>query len=646
MPTRGESKVFPDRATRQFLQLNGEMSPEAASAAVAGPWETIVVSFDGDYWLCTREELEELLAEGWDDSVGHFLADHFAPALVREVEEPESEPGWSPGRIVLTDGGVIEAAVSDGALTEIYTAAAAPPPAAESPGDDLGPTRGGGAPGTEEDQETAESWNLETSFPRQVLPGSVTSLIVELNREASEGPDVSTLPVPLDPGTRVDVVVHAKRGFKLRGAGEGSIVAADDNTPLRFQLEATDEGSGLIRVMFFVEATNLGVITLEPAIVTDMTEPDAPISASAVMSAHSAGPARPDLELLVREEESTGNPRYSILVTSPDESLGLFYREFGPIELRTDTRAFFADLFADIEAMDLGSAEARIRAQKLLEAKGNFLFTTLLPEPLRALLWGIRDRITRIRIDSDEPHIPWELIRLSGPDETGTVIEGKFLCEYEITRWIPGLGLNSRLTLADIGVVIPADSGLASAQEEREFLLGLAAQGREVTPVPTTFLELMDSLAAGKHDVWHFSGHGSVKDDQDPNRAAMQLSDGQKLTPEQISGAQANLGRSGPLVFMNACQIGRTGMSLTGMGGWARQFLGVGAAGFVGAMWNVHDNPARDFARALYTHLLAGETIGAATLLARQEIKRYQDATWLAYTVFGHPSAVLTSGDS
>jgi CHAT domain-containing protein len=82
-------------------------------------------------------------------------------------------------------------------------------------------------------------------------------------------------------------------------------------------------------------------------------------------------------------------------------------------------------------------------------------------------------------------------------------------------------------------------------------------------------------------------------------------------------------------------------MSLTGLGGWAQQFLQVGAAGFVGAMWNVHDNPARDFAQSFYTKLLAGNTIGAATLGAREEIKRYQDATWLAYTVYGHPSATV-----
>src|SRR5690606_38348012 len=232
----------------------------------------------------------------------------------------------------------------------------------------------------------------------------------------------------------------------------------------------------------------------------------------------------------------------------------------------------------------------------------------------------------------------------SGPDENGTITEDRFLCEYEFTRWIPGYGLHSHLSLAEFGVVIPDDSGLASAQKEKAYLTGLAGPQRKVTAVPPTFEELMEAMAAGVYDVWHFSGHGSVQDDQDPNRAVIQLKDGQRFTPEQISGRQANLGRSDPLIFFNACQIGRAGMSLTGLGGWASQFLRTGAAGFIGPMWNVHDNPASDFARAFYDRLLEGKPIGAATLAARNEIKKYQDATWLAYTVYGHPSAAVSTG--
>lgn len=507
---------------------------------------------------------------------------------------------------------------------------------------DRGETETASNGGGEADQAD-ETWNLETRFPRRVEAGSVTSLIVEITREADTGPDVAVLPdVHVAEGTEVGVVVQAKRGFEVEGRSEGKLMASTDSLPIRFQLKATGTGSGHIRVLFFVEATALGAVTLKPAIVAPEAHPDeAPVPASAVVSALSVGTGRPDLELLVLEDSSTGPPKYSVRVTAADEALGIHLTEFGPIELHTDARSYFTEMFHDNEALDLSTPDDRARAQRLLESKGNHLFQSLFPAQLQTLLWRIRDRIVRIRIDSEEPYIPWELVRLSGPDETGTIVEGKFLCEYETTRWIPGYGLHSHLTLADFGVVIPDDSGLASAQEEKDFLQGLAGDGRHVTAVPATFTGLMDAFATGTYDVWHFSGHGAVKDQQDPNRSAMQLSDGQKFTPEQISGAQANLGKAHPLVFLNACQIGRAGMSLTGLGGWASQFLEVGAAGFIGAMWNVHDNPARDFAQAFYNGLLGGETIGTATLKARNQIKQYQDATWLAYTVYGHPSAAL-----
>src|SRR4051794_27316913 len=81
-----------------------------------------------------------------------------------------------------------------------------------------------------------------------------------------------------------------------------------------------------------------------------------------------------------------------------------------------------------------------------------------------------------------------------------------------------------------------------------------------------------------------------------------------------------NLGLASPLVFLNACQTGHGGMSLTDIGGWAREFLKAGAGAFIGTYWSVFDQPACDFAQALYARLLAGEAIGKAVQNARAAI--------------------------
>src|SRR5207248_3038105 len=100
-------------------------------------------------------------------------------------------------------------------------------------------------------------------------------------------------------------------------------------------------------------------------------------------------------------------------------------------------------------------------------------------------------------------------------------------------------------------------------------------------------------------------------------------------------------GRAKPLVFFNACQIGRSAMSLTDIGGWARQFLHAGAGAFIGAFWSIYDQPAYDFAQALYSRLLRGIPIGRAVQEARIAIKPAGHPTWLAYTVFADPLATV-----
>jgi CHAT domain-containing protein len=130
--------------------------------------------------------------------------------------------------------------------------------------------------------------------------------------------------------------------------------------------------------------------------------------------------------------------------------------------------------------------------------------------------------------------------------------------------------------------------------------------------------------------------------DDNPDRSAIYLEGQEPFTPEDLSGVATNLRQGRPLVFLNACQIGRGGMSLTGIGGWAKRFVDAGAGAFIGAYWSVYDQPAADFAKALYGNLFGGMTIGQAVRDARAQIRPAGDATWLAYTVLADPLATLS----
>jgi len=481
--------------------------------------------------------------------------------------------------------------------------------------------------------------SLVTQFPDQVRLAETVSLLVSLSAEPAQGSD---LPMVLPVGSTIDVVVVPKRGLVLEGKGEGALVVLDEQEtlPLQFKLRAVELGPAKLQVLAFHQGQPLGAITLAPTVVpADQSADEKRASRKQEMA--SIVPAhQPDLSLLILEHQSNGQPALTFRLSALDPGLGLYLKPFGPVSLRTEPLQYFQEFLKDIESFPVSSPRDKARVELHLAAKGSMLFEKLLPTDLQVLLWQLRDRIKVLRVDSEEPWIPWELCKLQGRED-GHIVEGPFLCEaFAVTRWLPGIGFKPTLPLKNVALVLPRDSGLPMATSEGEYVLSLANGGRQVERVPASFLELRAALAAGKYDGWHFTGHGGFRA-PDPNRSAMLLENGEELTPEDLSGVVANLGLARPLVFLNACQIGRSALSLTGIGGWAAQFLRAGAAAFIGAYWSVYDQAAHDFAQAFYSRLLAGLPVGKAAQEARAAVKPLGDPTWLAYTVFADPLATV-----
>ncbi len=209
-----------------------------------------------------------------------------------------------------------------------------------------------------------------------------------------------------------------------------------------------------------------------------------------------------------------------------------------------------------------------------------------------------------------------------------------------MTRWLPSFGFKRPLHLTNLALIVPADSGLPLAGAERDFVLSLAATGRVVTAIDPTFAKVQDAFVAGVYDGWHFTGHGVAKN-ANPDRSAIVLAANEEFTPEDVSGSAVNVGIPHPVVFINACQVGQSGMSLTGIGGWARRFVQAGAGAFIGAYWSVYDEPAFGFAKEVYSRLLEGMPIGDAVREARAAVRAGGDPTWMAYTVFADPLATV-----
>jgi len=156
--------------------------------------------------------------------------------------------------------------------------------------------------------------------------------------------------------------------------------------------------------------------------------------------------------------------------------------------------------------------------------------------------------------------------------------------------------------------------------------------------------------ALGKFDLLHFSGHGAA--DPDDILDAKLLLQGRKrggTVEAQYLGATTvsenatwtRKGEPGPLVVLNACQVGRAGELLTTVGGFAQAFLDAGASAFVSCLWSVQQEPSRMFVEKLYEELLAGTPMGPASARAREATRMAGDATWLSFVVYSRPDAVL-----
>ncbi len=114
--------------------------------------------------------------------------------------------------------------------------------------------------------------SLMTDFPQKVPQGQRASLLVSLSSQTE--PATATgpaLPIALPLGTTVDVLVQAKRGFKVVGPSKASLTVldVDETLPLCFELEATELGPGQVRVFAFQQGNPnpLGMITLNPLVV-------------------------------------------------------------------------------------------------------------------------------------------------------------------------------------------------------------------------------------------------------------------------------------------------------------------------------------------------------------------------------------------
>jgi hypothetical protein len=546
--------------------------------------------------------------------------------------------------------------------------ATAEPPVGAEPLEELGPL-----------EEVAlapiqVNFHTDVKFPANVQRWQVNWLIVRLRLEKPET-TVAAGVVPVEftqvgneppPPEYVTVRVLAPDFEEETRAWERTITVRvdQDSDPAVFLLKSGELGKKRIAIDFYHKGRLVGNV----AFIIEVTQQ--PTTSASVVLARSAEDAPefarfernppPPADLHLRVVKKAQENMLAFWLDSPLAEAPYRWELMGETPLTSqDPLTFLAQELAPLNEMvqlltaDLTDAEAAEAEQRLaLLAEG--LFEQLLPERFRheyfTRIVPLRDAgvIQSLLITSDEPWIPWELLKPYHFDvsESQEYTDDFWATRFHFSRWLAGRGPVARVNVDTAALVLP-DVGLPAVVAEQDFFEGLAAQRMVKLTGPSKLRkEVLDLFLLGGYQVLHIATHGQF-DAADADRSVIELAD-EMLRPADLRGSLLRgIRRSMPLVFLNACDGGRANFGLTGLGGWAEKlFKEANAAAFVGALWEVHDELAVEFSRRFYSRLSEGDTLGQAVQAARAYVRELNplNPTWLAYTLYGDPNAVVRIG--
>jgi hypothetical protein len=437
-----------------------------------------------------------------------------------------------------------------------------------------------------------------------------------------------------------------------------TVYATRDSQPVVFLLTSDVLGRKRITVDFYHKGRMIASINFEAEVVQNATlRGNAPATPgeSLEMGAFAANPPPPaDLELRVaRTAEDNG---LSFVLNSSLPAGLPASQPVGQVKLASkNPQAFFSDRLQKLTdlARSTPAAEVDQRLVQEVAALGEGLFELLLPPELQTLYWEQiqplveQGTVKTLLINSDEPWIPWELIKpYRWNDADDSEQRGPFLVEqFTLSRWL-ARPLPPPVNVKQAALVMP-DLDLLHVQEERAFFDTLAQAHHLQLQGPLQLHgEVIDSLRAGGFQLLHFATHGAFNAG-DAERSELHLSDQNLMPAELLGSGLAGLRKARPLVFLNACESGKEDLTLIGAGGWAHKFFADGrASAFVGTLWEVSDDLAADFSRLFYNGLVEGKTLGEALRAARLQIRDQEpgNPTWLAYALYGDPNAKVTFG--
>jgi tetratricopeptide (TPR) repeat protein len=553
----------------------------------------------------------------------------------------------------------------------------------------------------EPDPAEQRSVHTDVSFPATVRVGKTYHLRVQLVPAEETLPTGGRQPIPKRHPHDVSMNLAVAQPVHVSVTAENFEIEGDDQTDLvvsregrsqaaLFRLRGESVGPGRIMIDFEQNRCPVGSVDLFPDVVAACEAEaiqTAPAHGGVGLGAGGSG-AAPDLVIKVFECRCGGGAgRLRFVCSSPHRQLRdlpVLEGDLGTLDLRVDTGSWVAEqlgLLGELAGQQEPTAEAVSQA---LAKVGCNLYDQLLPPTLKDLCWTFRRRgVKSLLILSDEPHIPWELIKPYRVDSATGVLEAEddfWGATFALTHWLRGRppaqqlsaqrivafaagwgprpagesATHRNMVVADTTSTSPTEApaspglpALPCANAELAALCSLEALGARIEVHPLRRQHLQEAFERGTFDVLHLAAHGSFGGTSAADRSAVITDDGLFRAADLSPRLLGHLRRSEPLIVFNTCDSGRLGFSLTRLGSWGATFVHLGCGAFVGTLWPVTDEAALEFARSFYLFLAQGFTIGEAMMHSRLAVRRRRpnDPTWLAYCCFADPQARLVGVD-
>ena len=272
-------------------------------------------------------------------------------------------------------------------------------------------------------------------------------------------------------------------------------------------------------------------------------------------------------------------------------------------------------------------------------------------------------------LDAEAAQYPWEML---AERQVGTVnVVGEPLRPLSVRmgmirklekerfrRHVQATRSKNALVIGEPLLDDPAYPPLPGAKAEAEAVAGVLTSFQyEVTSlIQSDAVTIINALYAKEYRIIHIAGHGIYQPDC-PAHSGVVLGQDIYLTAAEIGQLRV----VPELVFLNCCHLGRVDTDPVakpagrqpGLHAWnklaasaSETLIEIGVRAVVAAGWAVNDRAARNFAKTLYSAMLAPEgaqQFGDAVRMARAAIYESDrnTNTWGAYQCYGDPGFVL-----